>query len=372
MKHSIVAISSVMFLVFALALMPFGQSQATATPKLTSISITPAKQQAALKHWTRDAMVNTKAAALLVDQGKAVVGTSSANAALAALGSTGSMPGAADPNAVAAAKQAFASDWQTSDQTAAEITADQMAGTFTTYDSMDLNYWAPAQTIYPHVYVGRLYFQDASSGYYCSATALGGNTFVTAAHCVYNPGVGWYKNWVFTPAYRSGSAPYGSFAATACTILTAWMGLTGGYSIVGWTPYDVAVCTVGNNSAGYSLNAMVGHAGWTYNAGFVKHFFNLGYPWYDTNGNALSGPGYYLRTCVGESYSQSFPVDVLGMGCNLGPGMSGGPWLYSYRLARVSGYVDSVNSGYYLGSPSLYGIRFTSSNIVPICSARGC
>lgn len=68
--------------------------------------------------------------------------------------------------------------------------------------------------------------------------------FVTAAHCVYDTAVNqFYANWVFTPAFRNGSAPYGSFSATACTILTAWVNLSGGFSINSWTRYDVAVCS---------------------------------------------------------------------------------------------------------------------------------
>ena len=114
----------------------------------------------------------------------------------------------------------------------------------TTYD---VNTNAAFWQIYPHRWDGKLTFTTPGGGASCSATAISGNNFVTAAHCVYDTAVNqFYANWVFTPAFRNGSAPYGSFSATACTILTAWVNLSGGFSINSWTRYDVAVCSVGS------------------------------------------------------------------------------------------------------------------------------
>jgi len=46
--------------------------------------------------------------------------------------------------------------------------------------------------------------------------------------------------------------------------------------------------------------------------------------------------------------------------------------VYKMFVAGASNYVNSVVSGGFTGQPNVYGIRFTSSNIVPICTARGC
>jgi len=393
MKHSVFGISIVIFLALVMIFLPFGQVQvqakeqvqeqvpaqvqalAASVSKVATLIIPPGVQQYTLRYWTHDVMNKTAAMPLMVDTGIPLVGKIGGVETQEALGTMSSAPGAADPKAIALAQQAFPDDWKAADLAGALESSDQeMAGTFNTFDSYSINSLTAAQTIYPHRYVGRLYFKTAAgSGAYCSATAISGNNFVTAAHCVYDTTANtWNNSWAFTPAYRAGSAPFGTFPATACTILTAWVNLTGSYSIVGWTPYDVAVCTAGPNAAGTLLNAAVGFAGRTWDGSFTRHFFNMGYPWYNTSGQSLSGAGAYLRTCVGESYNQFFPLDVLGMGCDFGPGISGGPWLIGYKQAVVSGYVNSVNSGYYVGNPSMYGIRFTSNNIVPICTVRGC
>lgn len=63
----------------------------------------------------------------------------------------------------------------------------------------------------------------------------------------------------------------------------------------------------------------------------------------------------------------------MGGGCNWGPGISGGPWLVSYDpFDQTTSYVDSVNSGLFVGGQNGYGARFNSNNIVPLCSSAGC
>ena len=246
-----------------------------------------------------------------------------------------------------------------------------MAGTSQVFTSFYGNYNSTLWKIYPHKWVGRLSFRTSGGTSYCSATAISNNHFVTAAHCVYDTTNNvWYNNWVFTPAYRNGSAPYGSFAGTSCTILTAWQYLSGGFSINGWTKYDVAVCNAGLNSTGNTLNYMVGWAGRLWNASYTKNFFNMGYPFKNTSNVYLPYAGQYLRICTAESRLQT--TDTLGMGCNFGGGISGGPWLVNYAPTVSSGYVNSVNSGLYVNQMNLYGIRFTSNNIVLICNATGC
>jgi len=356
----------VAFLFIAMLVMTVGRvpGASAATSATTSIAITAAQQKAALAQWTHEAIAKQAPMAMPVDAG--APGTDVPVFAQD-LGVAGfSAPGAAQAGADAILKSAYAGDWKALAADAAAIEA-PTAGSPSVFTSYIVNAWQPAQTIYPHKWVGRL---SMSAGY-CSATALSANNFVTAAHCVYDTGTNhWYSNWVFTPGYRNGSAPYGSFAATTCTVLTAWVNLSGSYSINGWTKYDVAVCTVGKNSAGLTLNGAIGYAGQSWNYGYDRSFTNMGYPWKDTSNNNLSSAGAYLRLCSAESFTQT--TDTMGMGCNWGPGISGGPWMVAYAQSYVQGYVNSVNSGMYIGSPNLYGIRFTSNNFRLVCTARGC
>jgi hypothetical protein len=257
-------------------------------------------------------------------------------------------------------------------------------GTSQIYTSYIANWLSSLQTQYPHRWIGRFSFTTPTGTSYCSATAISGNNIVTAAHCVYDtPSRNtFYTNKVFTPAYRNGSAPYASFATTSCSVLNAWVNLSGNYDIDTWARHDVAVCTVGTNSAGQTLNNAVGFAGRAWDYGYIRHVFNLGYPLYNYADAALSWPGAYLRLCSAETFQRT--TDTRGMGCTWGGGISGGPWVDhrflsatvygtdGYWPGRVSGYVTGVNSGKFNGAQNLYAPRFTSNNIVVLCNARGC
>ncbi len=367
----------------ALSIMPvvtaqaaFGGFNSQAASSVTTTKVVPAAQQsAALSAWTHAAFAAARPLDTMIDYG-------SAKAQAPALGALqlpvagGSVPaGAAVPGAAAAAQKGYPADWSAGSAQAASAgdaaPADLPAGTSQDYTSYIVNGWAPAQNIYPHKWVGRLFFNTGSGGAFCSATAQSGNNIVTAAHCVYDTTYNrWYYGWVFTPAYRAGSAPFGSFAATACTVLNTWVNLSGSYTITGWTKYDVAVCTLGKNSLGQTINTAVGWAGQQWDWGYVRDVFNMGYPFNDYNNAALTFAGAYLRTCTAETFF--YTTDTLGEGCNWGPGISGGPWMIGYAQSVVVGYVDSVHSGLYIGQQNLYGIRFASTNIRVICAVRGC
>jgi V8-like Glu-specific endopeptidase len=334
--------------------------------------ISPAQQKAALAFWTRDQIAKAQPLEIQVDRGAASVDESAVSRADAFAGQFSSVSaGAAAPDANQKAQAAYPRDWAMARAADESAAADEPTGTSATYTSYTVNQWVPAQTVYPHKWIGRLSFKTSGGTSYCSGTAVSGNVMVTAAHCIYDSTNNvWYNSWVFTPAYRNGSAPYGSFAASTCWVLTAWVNLTGGYSINTWTRYDVGVCKMGNNSAGQTLNSAVGYMGRSWNYGYFRHFHDLGYPFKDYNNVYITNAGLFLRTCAAESFQQT--TDTLGMGCNWGGGISGGPWMTGYAPNVVSGQVNSVNSGLYIGAQNLYGIRFTSSNIVPLCTAAGC
>jgi hypothetical protein len=152
--------------------------------------------------------------------------------------------------------------------------------------------------------------------------------------------------------------------------LPAWVDLTGDLTI-NWVRYDVAVCTMDNNSAGQTLNEAVGWAGRLWNAAYQQLNFNSGYPAQNYNGNTIpNGPAQYLRSCTNKSFQQT--TETLGGGCYWGAGISGGSWLIDYKPFIAYGYVNSVNSVGISGQQNLYGPRFNSSNIVPLCTDRDC
>jgi V8-like Glu-specific endopeptidase len=343
---------------------------------ITGPELSPAQEQAVLNYWTTERLLAAQPMANALDMAAApdLSGVDAARVDPFA-GRYGASPaGAPEAGADDFARAAYPDAWAAGDDLDALPALDgaqglddkeALSGTSQVYTSYFLDATA-VQKLWPHRVVGR----TSSPSGTCTATSISNNHIVTAAHCVYNTTSNvWITNMVFQPAYRNGSAPYGTFPVGACTILTAWANYTGGYS-VSWAKNDVAVCNVGNNSANKTLNNAVGWAGREWNFDYNRHFFNLGYPGRDYRNLPISAAGKYLNACVAEAGSYS--TDIRFMGCNMGPGISGGPWLSGYALNRVSGSVSGVNSGIFINTQNAYGARFSSANIVPICTATGC
>jgi hypothetical protein len=378
-----------------LPLVTYG-SDGTADNAVVSDEASAADQEAALAFWSRDKIAAADAMALMVQAGPAAVDAAALAAADTAGPSGFRAPMRAAANADQVARAAFAADWAAAEELSAEDdvaleagleaeAANMPEGTSQVYTSYIANWLSTLQTVYPHRWVGRFSFTTPSGTSYCSATAISGNNIVTAAHCVYDTPSrnAFYTNKVFTPAYRNGNAPYGTFATTTCSVLTTWVNLSGAYSINGWAPHDVAVCTVGTNGAGQTLNGAVVAAGRAWNYNYIRHIFNLGYPFRNYANSVLSWAGAYLRLCSAETFQQA--AEVRGSGCSWGGGISGGPWVDQVSLSsptiygtngywpgRASGYVTTVNSGIFVGTQNIYGGRFNSNNIVLLCNARGC
>lgn len=361
----------------ALMALPVIWSDALAAPSVVRRDVAVQQQQAAAAYWTRERIAAARPLPMLVDRGNARVSLAEL-AQETASGPIGSSPaGAPDASADLAAQMAYWQDWAAiTEEALATEDAGAAEGTPTIYTSFDVNKQTPVWKQFPHKTVGKLVFNTPTGTASCSATAVSGNVILTAAHCLYDTFGSpnrWYTNWVFTPAYRNGTAPYGTFTVSTCWVLTAWISQTAPYSINAHARYDVGVCKAKNNSAGQTLNGAVGFAGRQWNLGYQQLMFNMGYPArYYNNTTITDGPAQYLRTCVAESFQQT--TETLGMGCNWGSGISGGPWLKTYKLfvGGASNYVNAVNSGLYVGQQNIFAGRFNSNNIVPLCTAAGC
>lgn len=333
------------------------------------------EQQAALNYWSS---FEARAAAKPVEM-PAVTEAELAEAA--ALPSVAGAPGfsrsglpAADADELAQA--AYADEWLRIDQDQlAEALAELAAadadedfgpadvdGTKGVYTSFLTNYYSQSWKVYPYRAVGKVYI---SGGGYCSASIISPyNILVTAAHCVYKRGTGWYPGWSFVPADRNGSAPYGVWSAHHARILNAYIN-------TGNIRYDVALIKLNYkwiNHVRRPVSYYTGYLGRSWNYGYTQSLFAQGYP-----SNLSSGK--YTYTCAAESFYYS--TDILGMGCNMTYGSSGGPWIRRFHPYRYGAYnyVNAVVSGVPSGQPigsTFYGPRFSSNNIVPLCNAEGC
>lgn len=339
--------------------------------------ITPEEEKALQSFWTREKIANAQPMDMPVDLGAAEIDASAQEKGLYAGAPGQSGASRAAPGADAVARAAYPEDWKVLDEAVeaeeAALAADiDSKGTSAIHTSYVVNQVSSMRDLYPHRWVGRLTFTVPGGGTsFCSATAIAGNNIVTAAHCLYDTSRNvWYSNWVFTPAYRNGTAPFGTFSWRTCQVLPAWINLTGSYAINTWARHDVAVCTMGPNSTGTTLNNAVGWAGRQWNWPSVRHFHTMGYPFRNTSDALLTNAGLYLRACAAESFLQA--AETRGMGCLWSRGTSGGPMMTGYAPGVVTGWVDGVYSGFFIGTQNMYGARFSDLNIVPLCRSRGC
>lgn len=210
--------------------------------------------------------------------------------------------------------------------------------------------------------IGKLFTNSGT----CSASVISGNNIiVTAAHCCWDRSKkGWIGGWSFTPAYNNGNAPYGTFNWAQARVLNSWINN-------GDIASDVCLIALQNDSAGHGVTYYTGWLGRSWNYGSALSQHALGYP-----GNI--GSGNTLQLCTSESFSPSSScggTGVLNTGCSMTYGSSGGPWIRDYRSGN---HVDSVVHGYDSTSctgtfgQTFDGARFTSNNIVTLCSAQGC
>jgi hypothetical protein len=189
----------------------------------------------------------------------------------------------------------------------------------------------------PH---GKVFFTLGGVDYVCSGTALdstNGSVVWTAGHCV-NEGPGAFAtNWAFVPAYRDGSAPYGTWTARSLLTTSAWGGQ-------GDISYDLGAAVM-NTSAGSTLNARVGGRGVAFNYDRNQFYSSFGYP----AAPPLNGERLWVCESQLATSDASTSPQTMGIGCDMTGGSSGGGWV-------VGDSVYSVNSYGYLNQPDvMYG-----------------
>jgi V8-like Glu-specific endopeptidase len=241
-------------------------------------------------------------------------------------------------------------------------------GTKDIFDSDYVNYYSPLRYQYPYRAIGKLFFTNATGGSSsCTGSVISPNSIiVTAAHCCYDRTYKkWMTNWSFAPARFGTTNPYGLFGYYNARVLTAWI-------TSGGRQNDVCLVHLKPNSAGKTVASQVGWLGRSWNYPITQHHFAFGYP-----GNI--GSGSYNCECSAESLANCGSSLVYAMGCDMTYGASGGPWIRVFKKfsSGAKNYVNAVVSGWDGTCTGTFGKtfngpRFTSSNIVVLCTAEGC
>ena len=283
----------------------------------------------------------------------------------AASGAPTTSPGhAPDPGALAAARVAYADQWAMLSEPAPASASANFAGepnTFTQYcencDFENLNY--------PQIAMGRLFIDTGGGTATCSATVIGSNLIVTAAHCCYNHGTSSMNpGFTFVPAYRNGAAPVGSFNWSRVRVLASYRN----------NPHrsnDICLIRLQADGQGNHVSYYTGWVGNARNFGYWLNLHAIGYP-----GNI--GGGEYMELCTATTSRPPRGCDrnaVLNMGCSMTYGASGGSCSLAYRngtyvTSVVSGYDSTTCTGEF--ETAFNGPLFTDGNFGALCGGDWC
>ena len=212
------------------------------------------------------------------------------------------------------------------------------------------------QRVFPYRTVGIVFMHQHGFVYVCSGSSVRSaprQVVFTAGHCL-DDGAGHASSHVlFVPAYRNGSVPYGTFAATHTWVLPEWKG--GGNDA-----YDFGAFSVGRNSHHKTLQSQVGALGFAWNQSRLQHWDLLGYP----AGSPFTGERTviceashaYDDAAVDGNNDPAPGFDTMGVGCDMTGGSSGGPWIVS--LGRGNYLNGVVSYGYDTEPRAIYGPYF--------------
>lgn len=229
-------------------------------------------------------------------------------------------------------------------------------------------YWPPQNY---DLTVGRLYAFQGNTVWMCTATVVGPNVILTAAHCVWNSSAGqYYSDWAFVPEMFGNARPYGVWWATRASMWTS-------YQQAPSESTDYAILTLPPDSNGNSIGQFTGWHGILMNSTQTQILSN-GYPAsgvfskYCSIGSCYQWACYSPRAWSVQDFTGWWEV---GMGCNSGEGSSGGPWFEPYNgqwyvASNVSTGVSRVpNPGYgfnqwgpYYNSSALTLLNYAKAN----------
>ncbi|WP_371481701.1 serine protease [Kitasatospora sp. NBC_00315] len=181
--------------------------------------------------------------------------------------------------------------------------------------------------------VGAVFTHNAGGDHFCTASVVdsaGLNLIVTAAHCVYDPGLGQRSDLVFAPGYRAGDTPSGVWPLLSVTVDRSWQDSAD-------PDMDVAFAVVQAQN-GQQVQQVLGANRLGVDQGYELPVKVTGYP----------SSGDVPITCANTTAEQS-PTQ-LRIDCpDYTGGTSGSPWVTDFDPTTRTGTVVGVIGGYQEG-----------------------
>jgi V8-like Glu-specific endopeptidase len=208
---------------------------------------------------------------------------------------------------------------------------------YTRYENFD------DYTRFPYSTTGVLFFSQNGRDFRCSAASIGNNALWTAGHCVHDGSGstdGWSSDFLFAPAYKDGSMPFGSWTSNQSATCSGWKE-DGNFQV------DFGGVLLEENTSGKEVDEVVGSLGFAYNLNPNQHWFSLGYP------SQSPFDGKTMQICAASfarndaGFGFPFPIAI---GCDQTRGSSGGPWIINFSGSQGNtNYINGNNSYRYIG-----------------------
>lgn len=228
-----------------------------------------------------------------------------------------------------------------------------------------------ARLVYPYRAVGKLFFQKPGVGsFICSGAVLRPRLILTAGHCVHGGSGGaggFYRSFLFVPAYHNGQAPYQAWNWRWVITTASWATSNGSVP----NKADFAIIEVEDRKFGSQVKRIgdvVGWFGYRTNALVNNHTKKLGYPGNHDNGQIMH-----------QVDSQDFEPggqDTRLFGSDMRGGSSGGPWVENFgiKAAGQTGglqpwpnrIVGVTSYGYVALGPKVQGSSMLNQEFVSI------
>lgn len=183
---------------------------------------------------------------------------------------------------------------------------------------------AAEEAVWPRSAAGKLYFKVGTGSAMCTASLIKPGIVLTAGHCVHSGNglaSGWYNSFQYIPAFRSGSAPFGTWSSWASVYTTTnWFSGGGGVP----NTRDWALIVMNRNASLKRVGDYTGTLGVQYPAMIGKHVTVIGYP-----GNLDSGGVMHRVDSMVNNYGS---LNNGTWGSDMQGGSSGGPVILNYRV----------------------------------------
>ncbi len=182
-----------------------------------------------------------------------------------------------------------------------------------------------ANTVYPYLTIGKLYFTIPNQGNFtCSASVLQKRIIFTAEHCIHsglNGKNGFYKNFMFIPAYHKGKAPVGRWYGNYVAVHAEWA--NGGGIIPNEADFGMIELKDSNaNGINKKISAYTGHLGYRTESLDRNHAHLIGYA-------CNLDSGQKMHQVTGET-GRTVAAKNVEYGSDMRNGSDGSPWVQNF------------------------------------------